>query len=198
MPNSIFLKPIHLLANSVIGLSYSNGPPTISYQTNTSSRLGNPTDDFSCWSVFRTKSYWWPYDYKIPNPGSVFPVAALHDSNRFSSDYSLRDSWSSKADLPTVTYNEDACANMLGTASTLDQSKNEFNGTTASGGCVNGVNVACMWTISGEPPSCRISVRMQAALTLAVALLIKAGYMLIWNFRRRGQSRASSVKRMSR
>jgi hypothetical protein len=75
---------------------------------------------------------------------------------------------------------------MLGTASTLGQLKNEFNGTTASGDCVNGVNVACKWTVSGKPPSCRISVRMQAALTLAAALLIKAGYMLIWNLRLRG------------
>ncbi|KAE9962262.1 hypothetical protein BLS_000582 [Venturia inaequalis] len=135
--------PIHLLANSVVGLSYSEGPPTLMFQSNSTSQYGNATDDFSC--------CYWP----------------------------------ETANLLTVTYNQDACADLLGTASTLSQLVTEFNGTIASGSCINGANVICKWTSTGKPPSCRISVRMQAALTLAVALFIKATYMLLWNLLQR-------------
>jgi len=169
----------------VVGLSYSYGPPTISYQTKTSSRLGNATDDFGCWSVFRSGSYWWPSNDGPPTVGSIFPVFALYDSNYYTY-YNSNIYWPRDADQLTVTYNEGACANMLGTALDLTQLRDEFNGTKANRGCVNGVNVACTWTSSGKPPSCRISVRMQAALTLAAALIIKASYMLIWNLRLRG------------
>ncbi|QDS73482.1 hypothetical protein FKW77_009136 [Venturia effusa] len=186
--------PIHLLANSVVGLSYSIGPPELSFQAN-STRFGNATDNFSCWSAFRTERYWWPYNYKLPTKGAVFPTPALQDSNYYSSsgyrsysttyeDYTYR-YWAAKADLLTINYNEEACADLLGTASTLDQLTREFNGTIAKGPCINGVNIACKWTSTGRPRSCRISVRMQAALTLATALLIKAVYMLFWNVRQR-------------
>ncbi|RDI78228.1 hypothetical protein Vi05172_g11687 [Venturia inaequalis] len=187
--------PIHLLANSVVGLSYSEGPPTLMFQSNSTSQYGNATDDFSCWSVFRTERYWWPYGYKLPTKGAVFPVKALQDSNYYGGSYSSRNYyssstwpngyWSKSANLLTVTYNQDACADLLGTASTLSQLVTEFNGTIASGSCINGANVTCKWTTTGKPPSCRISVRMQAALTLAVALVIKATYMLLWNLLQR-------------
>lgn len=173
----------------MIGLSYSTRPPELSFQKNSTSRYGNATDDFSCWSVFRTESYWWPYNYRLPTKGDVFPVEALQDSNYYSDYYSYRARgygyWSADANLLTVTYNENACADLRGTASTLDQLTTSFNGTTASGRCINGVNVACRWSSNGQPPSCRISVRMQAALTLATALIIKAVYMLLWNLRQR-------------
>lgn len=116
-------------------------------------------------------------------------MEALQDANYYTTSYLDRYQnygyWSDTADLLTVTYNEDACADLRGTASTLGQLTTEFNGTTTTGSCINGVNVACKWNSTGKPPSCRISVRMQAALTLAAALIIKAVYMLVWNLHQR-------------
>jgi hypothetical protein len=160
------------------------GPPTIHYQT-TQSRIGNVSDDFSCWSTFRTKSYWWPNTNPPPLDGSIFPLDVLAESIYYVSSSDQYESWN--YDLLTITYDHVACENLLGTATSLAQMRDEFNRTGANNGeCVNGVSVECKWSLSGNPPSCRISVRMQAAMTLAAALLIKACYMMIWNLRRRG------------
>lgn len=56
------------------------------------------------------------------------------------------------------------------------------------GPCYNGFDVACVLG-DKQPRHCRMNVRMQAAFILAGCLLIKAVYMIIINYRARGQTK---------
>jgi hypothetical protein len=142
-----------------------------------------------CWTIFRTGQYWWPVfaDNPTLSLGSRLVQVANYDPGSLD--------WSHI----TVKYNKTACASLRGSASSLAQLENElsfvgtstYNATFQNGACTNFVDVQCDYE-SGDIP-CRISVRMQAALTLSLALFLKATYMVIWNFRRRGRHKTKCL-----
>ncbi|MCJ1385561.1 hypothetical protein MMC17_008684 [Xylographa soralifera] len=168
-------KPIHFLINSVFGPSFYIVPPaTVIYNptpvmntTDAEQSSYFPEDpyDFSCWSAFRAGVYTYPSDF-----------------NFMPSETDLTFTFSSVI----VTYHETNCTKYRNTTQDFSALFDEMNSQEVFliGDCMNGIAVAC--DIGGDKTqSCRLNVRMSAALTLAGCLVLKAAYMIYTNFKAR-------------
>ena len=123
------------------------------------------TSGYGCWAAFRTGTY-----HFIPL--SQFAGYETDYDDRLSTAYSS----------VTVLYNEVNCTQYLNMTSNLDVFYDErtAGGISRVGNCTLYYDVLCELHDAQEE-SCRLDIRMQAALTLAGCLVIKAIYMISVN-----------------
>ncbi|MCJ1403004.1 hypothetical protein MMC11_006226 [Xylographa trunciseda] len=169
--------PIHFLINSVFGPSFYIIPPAhVIYNpipllnATGISQYGDYTsysEDLSCWSAFRAGVYTFPSDFDLMPSwfgDSVFTYSSV-----------------------TVTYVDTNCTEYRNTTRDFHALLSESDPQDhffSIGGCQNGVQVSC--ELGGDKSqSCRLNIRMSAALTLAGCLVIKAAYMIFLNFKAR-------------
>jgi hypothetical protein len=188
--------PVHFLANSLIGPSYTQELPTIvswnmtaSTQTNRGSlsSIDYTTGDdrmtssisFTCWSAFRTGT---------PHLARSTEVLE-YDSGPFSSSQRR---FTAKWKNITVHYSEQ-CAQYREDSKNVDLDALErkhdrglYRWTYSADNCTMGSGVYCTLHEPGEP-QCRLNVRMSAAFTLMACLVIKATYMCFVNLLARGK-----------
>lgn len=143
---------------------------------------------FECWSIFRSGTDWWDYS---SSPSSILDVGTPLTGESIK-EYLSIDSPTARRYSVTVSYDKDECAPLRESASSLIQLEDELKdarSANATATCISGRNVRCLWDrLSADPTlRCRISVRMQAAITLAGALVLKAVYMVVWCWRMRGK-----------
>ena len=122
------------------------------------------SSDMSCWSAFRAGVYTYPPDFNFMSEDqSTFTYSSV-----------------------TVTYDEISCTeyrnttrDFLGLSVEIDSKDNLLIGD-----CKNAMQVVCQ--LDGDKTqSCRLNIRMSAALTLAGCLVLKAAYMIYLNFKAR-------------
>ncbi|KAL8772117.1 MAG: hypothetical protein Q9194_004689 [Teloschistes cf. exilis] len=182
--------PVHFLANSVIGPSvYYQAPQNIQYENVVA--LGDSQQDSyafdvryglgryeipgdrACWLAFRTGHY-------------SISQSTFEDTYDISHEVSH---WTSNTIM--VNYTE-VCAPYKNATTLSAIQGHEFNTTTSTSGsnatlfgigdCGYARDVACVMKSSDEDgvgkQMCRLSVRMSAAIILAVCLSLKAAYMV--------------------
>ncbi|KAJ4988130.1 hypothetical protein SVAN01_06382 [Stagonosporopsis vannaccii] len=187
--------PVHFLANSLIGPSFVQSPPSeVSFHDVANMteiyRGADPmfytqkslTDvsSFICWSALRSG--------KPHFPESTHVLKAAHDVFGASSRDFGR-SWNTMQ----VHYAEE-CTEYMKTTTDIPALENSYVYDSnisnkliyREGGCTMGRDVYC--TLHNESPGvCRLNVRMSAAFILAACLVLKAGYMLSVNLLARGK-----------
>ncbi|MCJ1420641.1 hypothetical protein MMC32_007000 [Xylographa parallela] len=120
----------------------------------------------SCWSALRAGVYTFPSDFNLMSTSiarSPFTYSSV-----------------------TVTYYEMNCTKYRNTTQDFLALFDEvtLDDNFLIGDCRNGVTVAC--ELGGDKTqSCRLNIRMSAALTLAGCLILKAAYMIYINFQAR-------------
>ncbi|KAI4098222.1 MAG: hypothetical protein L6R37_006592 [Teloschistes peruensis] len=182
--------PVHFLANSVIGPSvYYQAPQKIQYENVVA--LGDSQQDSyavdvrygleryevpgdrACWLAFRTGHY-------------SISQSTFKDKNDISHEVS---DWTSNTIMLNYT---EVCAPYKNATTLSAIQGHEFNTTTSTSGsnatlfgigdCGYARDVACVMKSSDEDgvgkQMCRLSVRMSAAIILAVCLSLKAAYMV--------------------
>jgi hypothetical protein len=186
--------PVHFLANSLIGPSYTQELPTNvtfdamdnlrNYSTISSGYSGGGVyiqsqSSFTCWSAFRTGTPHYARSTKLLE----------NDDGLFSSSQS---NFNAKWDNITVHYAA-VCAQYREDLTDADLNTMELSHATriwdwdwSVGNCSMGVDVFCTLHNPGEP-KCRLSVRMSAAFTLMICLVVKATYMCAVNLMARGK-----------
>jgi hypothetical protein len=186
--------PVHFLANSLIGPSYTQELPTfvtfdavanpLNYSTVSSGYNGGGQYmqsrlSFPCWSAFRTGA---PHYARSPK-------ILENDNGLFSASQSTFDA---KWNNITVHYAA-KCAQYKNNSMDTDLDDIEsahmtksYDWAYAVGNCSMGEDVFCTLHDPVEP-KCRLSVRMSAAFTLMVCLVIKATYMCVVNLMARGK-----------
>jgi hypothetical protein len=187
--------PIHFLANSLIGPSYTQElPKVVEYST-----VANPSNwtqmkafadasgasvdarlSYPCWSAFRTGAPHYPKSTLVLD----------HDSGIFGSSQSRFDAtWNRMV----VHYAPDKCTpyKQDSTDDSLDILENTYGTNTSryiyvKGQCRMGTDVVCTLHDPGDA-KCRLNIRMSAAFTLMACLVIKAVYMCAVNLMARGK-----------
>ena len=171
-------------------MSYTFPTTKILYNATTLQPV-NPTrrdgsSDFECWSIFRTGSDWWE--------GTGKPSSILEPGQSIQ-NYLANTIAGESAYQVIIDYDEEFCGSYKGSATSIEQLENEYNSTTER--CLNEVNLNCNWDrvdpTDQNGVRCRLSVRMQAAITLAGALVIKAAYMISWIWRMRGKMKTKCL-----
>ncbi|MCJ1393672.1 hypothetical protein MMC18_006548 [Xylographa bjoerkii] len=167
--------PIHFLINSVFGPSFYVTPPqqviyyptSLANATNMSPWIGDDSSsDLGCWSAFRAGVYTYPSDFDLMSykiEMSTFTFSSV-----------------------TVSYVDPNCTMYHNTTRDFQALSDETTSLDqfAIGDCQNGAMVAC--ELGGDiTQSCRLNVRMSAALTLAGCLVLKAACMIFLNFKAR-------------
>ena len=161
-------QPVHFLANSVIGPSWYILPPENVTYAPLEVISGPRSQSFGCWSAFRTGTY----HYRQGLDAFDDSYGTQQDGSTFSS--------------VTVFYDVLNCTRYLNaTKYSTDLEGEYFNGLSGPivGNCTV-LDVQCEYG-GDESTSCRINIRMQAALALAGCLMIKAIYMIIVNLKAR-------------
>jgi hypothetical protein len=171
-------KPVHFLANSVIGLSLSIQPPTnIAYSTDF---ISNPTslpNNFAQYDLSLFKTFENITITYLPNCTSFV--------NNTSVTQALSEAKYSARDVSQAIFNlNGTCPNCGNSTWPTDVPLSYANGS-----CGMGIGVTCLLE-NPLPQQCRINVRMQAAFILGGCLLVKAIYMIIVNVRARYQTKA--------
>jgi hypothetical protein len=187
--------PVHFLANSLIGPSYTQELPKIveyhsigvpsnytsitPYMDTSSDRVDGDLS-FPCWSAFRTGTPHYPKSTVVLEHDSGFFSAGQRkfDStwNRLVVHYASSTCEQYKKD--TTEDHLDLLENTYGTSSSM--------WTYAKGRCEMGTDVICTLHDAGDA-KCRLNVRMSAAFTLMACLVIKAIYMCAVNLVARGK-----------
>lgn len=182
--------PIHFLANSLIGPSYIINPPIkvtsterfyedlwlVEARPRGGSTLTLYSSSFVCWSAFRTG--------KASFPQSTSGMIA---------DFTPIQGKGLMYDELYINYSKENCS---GFAGTWDQSlaslEIDYLSPDLRGGksysqdtCKISDGIYC-FALGEKSAQCRLNVRMSAAYILAVALSIKAIYMVTTNFKARG------------
>lgn len=148
-----------------ISLNYDN-EPAVSYLSDSFS------DDFGCWSAFRTGSYVMPHNF---NNLDLFllPYKTLQHV--------------------TVIYGPNCTSYLNNTsiAQALSEGREDsvFGYTYSHGTCINGESVSCLLQ-DPQPSQCRMNVRMLPVFILGGCLLVKAIYMITVNIRARYQTKS--------
>jgi hypothetical protein len=187
--------PVHFLANSLIGPSYTQELPTVvnfEMMANTQNNYSSIADSyrgdgekiysrgsFTCWSAFRTG---------IPHYAKS-TEALEQDTGIFSSS---QKQFTAKWHRMTVHYakgceqhREDSTDADLDTLEGEHQNRG-YSWQYFVDDCTMGRQVFCTLHDPGEP-QCRLNIRMSAAFTLMACLVIKAAYMCIVNLLARGK-----------
>jgi hypothetical protein len=187
--------PVHFLANSLIGPSYTQELPTVvtfdmmadtqnNYSSIASAYRGDGEEilsrgSFTCWSAFRTGT-----------PHYARSTEALErDNGVFSSS---QRQFTAKWHRMTVHYTK-GCAQYRNDSADVDldvlESEHQsrvYSWQYSVDNCAMGQHVFCTLHEPGEP-QCRLNVRMSAAFTLMACLVIKAAYMCAVNLLARGK-----------
>ena len=128
---------------------------------------GGGGSDMGCWSAFRAGVYTFPANFDLmsyPVERSTFIYSSV-----------------------TVSYVDANCTAYHNTTRDLPALYDEFDSKfeyLSIGDCLNGEMVVC--ELGGEQTqSCRLNIRMSAALTLAGCLVLKAAYMIFLNVKAR-------------
>ena len=130
-----------------------------------------------CWLAFRS---------------GVYSFSETYNQN-FNKDNSA---WT--ATSINVTYAKDRCEQYKNTTKLIDLQNKEFlsnsaiNGSSGVDNCELGRDVICIFE-GRQEPSCRLRIRMFAAFTLLGCLTIKATYMIIINFKARGEKKTQCL-----
>ncbi|CAI6339628.1 unnamed protein product [Periconia digitata] len=171
--------PIHFLANSLMGPSYVTMPPDhVEYNVTTQEGMDRIRSDlgygsFLCWSSFRTGRA------HFARPEMM--MSQDMDQFQTSSRYFYR--------KIVVSYDSKNCEGLENSTTDIAglQHYSFFHDmpTFMEGNCSSKANVKCNLE-DPAPVACRLNVRMSAGLILAVALVIKATYMVTINIRARG------------
>ena len=144
------------------------------------STIGDSYEDFGCWSAFRSGQYHFAQDliylsddyYEADVPITFSSVSVTYDTKNCSRY--VNDTTTAVSTTELITVNPDDEENYQ---------------TYGIGNCTVGESVGCI--IGGnEEQTCRLNVRMQAAIILAGCLTIKAVYMVLINFIARGRTKA--------
>ncbi|KAH7086197.1 hypothetical protein FB567DRAFT_64485 [Paraphoma chrysanthemicola] len=196
--------PVHFLANSLIGPSYTQQLPTkVDYipvsNMSTDGRGAaysssyiysgyrgdgvrvSDSSSFPCWSAFRSGAPHFPRNIDI----------LLDDDGVFGADQTEFDMTWTRIQVHYMTQN---CTDYLQDTSIpeLDALENGFiirdryYKTYGEGNCSMGYSVFCTLH-DPEMAKCRLNVRMSAAFTLMACLVIKAIYMVAINITARGK-----------
>jgi hypothetical protein len=189
--------PVHFLANSLIGPTYTQELPSIvefnavdqlpptpysrlsSYYITPDKSLDNRMS-FPCWSAFRT--------------GTAHYAKAAYVLNE---DLSLFGFSQSKFDTTwktmVVNYQTANCTQYMNTAQNIDidtlersHVSRQSSFTYQVDNCAMGKDVYCSLR-DPETAKCRLNIRMSAAFTLMACLVLKAGYMIAVNLLARGK-----------
>ncbi|MCJ1478825.1 hypothetical protein MMC13_007509 [Lambiella insularis] len=169
--------PIHFLINSVVGPSFYVTPPgqvvyhpiPLSNSTNMYQYGASSSADLSCWSAFRTGIYTFPSDFNL-----------MGDITQTTHTYSS----------VSVAYVDENCTEYRNSTRNFDL-LGEYDSSReqlSAGSCLMGDMVVC--ALGGDmTQSCRLNIRMSAALTLAGCLVLKAAYMIVLNLQARKKVR---------
>jgi hypothetical protein len=190
--------PVHFLANSLIGPTYTQELPTIvefnavevqrntsyysSYLSSYTKTSGPSLEDsmsFPCWSAFRTgKPHYAKESYVLNSDDTVFGFG----QEKFDTTWRKM----------IVHYNSANCTQYK-TGDNVDLDVLERSHVTGKlfytysvGDCLMQRDVYCSLH-DPESAKCRLNIRMSAALTLTVCLVLKAGYMIAINLLARGK-----------
>ena len=181
------IKPVHFFANSVIGPSvHMKMPGNVSYspvsQTqfqNSSAQSNNFSSPLPCWIIFRT--------------GDSSGWKDLPELQR-SDAFSLENSYTSAF----VNYSSPACEpyRNSSTFEDLGPELHDFDhayplSDLRFGNCSVNYDVTCKF--QDVAPSCRLTIRMSAALILAGCLLIKSCYMIAVNVQGRQRKKTQCL-----
>ncbi|KAB2572431.1 hypothetical protein DBV05_g8912 [Lasiodiplodia theobromae] len=203
--------PVHLLANSVIGVSdYYGVRLNVHYhpEDNATSNSSYSFGGFDCYSALRTgQARLDPTMWEDALPGSsyadkYYTSASLCPANHSDPNNPFDASNSEETVYTDITvYYEpgSACSDLVNQSVPHDEVWDEWesgdysNNYTYFGGC-SGRNFTCHYsgnsTVEGgdrQGHHVRLVLRMQAAIILAVCISIKAAYMVAVNVRNRHQ-----------
>jgi hypothetical protein len=187
--------PVHFLANSLIGPSYTQElPKRVEYHT--VANPGNYTQikaylqvgdervnsdmSFPCWSAFRTGTPHYPKSTMVlENDYGIFSAK----QNKFDATWNRM----------VVHYAPDKCTKYKEDSRNADldflENTHETNLSSwvySKGDCEMGTDIVCTLHEPGDA-KCRLNVRMSAAFTLMACLVIKAIYMCAVNLVARGK-----------
>jgi hypothetical protein len=195
--------PVHFLANSLIGPSYTQELPqqinfapaytvpetnsnyTISFSSTYAGNNEKVSDDmsFPCWSAFRTgKAHYAKSTAVLSNSAGTFSASQKRfyaTWNRMGVHYIRNKCEQYRND----TGNSDDELDTLERSYTVSS---YYNWQYGAGDCKMGTDVFCVLDDPGEA-KCRLNVRMSAAFTLMACLVIKATYMCVVNLLNRGK-----------
>ena len=183
------VKPVHFFANSVVGPSvYLTAPRDITYKSYTSPYFDeynsyqnqeNYIDDDgpdvgTCWIIFRTGSF---VTWQSP---SLETSRLMYEAMQ----YRNVDVW----------YPATNCSSYVKQSSYTDLKHETSNagGLKLQIGNCSAVSITCVYTKQAEK-ECRISIRMSAAFSLAVCLIVKAIYMVAVNFQGRRRKKTQCL-----
>ncbi|MCJ1269420.1 hypothetical protein MMC22_009312 [Lobaria immixta] len=150
-------KPLHLLANSIIGPSYYMTPTqdlryNLDYNTVISSDSQYRIDQATCWNTFMSGSYFFSTDELKAVTVKTVNVAQVQTIN--------------------ITYSGPDCAKYKQSTTIQYAIHHEEPINNCSLDCI-GIDLVSL--------KCGLNIRMSAALTLTACLLIKATYMAVVN-----------------
>jgi hypothetical protein len=189
--------PVHFLANSLIGPTYTQElpsiieynavdklPPTsyssLQYYYTTSDVSITSQMSFPCWSAFRTgTAHYAKAAYVLDLDQSVFGFS----QSKFGTTWKTM----------VVNYQTVNCTKYMNNAHNIDMDTLErsHRGRQSSSqyqidNCAMGKDVFCSLR-DPETAKCRLNIRMSAAFTLMICLVLKAGYMITVNLLARGK-----------
>lgn len=166
----------------MVGPSLYFSPPTDILYHNTFVSYNNSQYDYyydrECWLAFRSGFYFPSKTYQISfdDQDGAWTVPGIN-----------------------VTYARDRCEQYKNTTTYLDLQNKEFlsnsptNFSSGVDNCELGRDVSCIIDEHPQEPSCRLEIRMFAAFTLLGCLTIKATYMIIINFKARGEKKTQCL-----
>jgi hypothetical protein len=190
--------PIHFLANSLTGPSYIFEPPqTVIYNETSSEDFKNTTlgysigdreiidsrSSFLCWSAFKT--------------GRAHLSEATNLLLEDTPEQLGNPTTGTTKTTMKISYARGNCSGLANTTTDvggLERQYLSWSGSTVlayrEGNCTLRDSVRCSLE-NTVPAKCRLNVRMNAAIVLTIALIIKAIYMISVNIIARGRTKQS-------
>lgn len=195
--------PIHFLANSLIGPSYTQELPqqvdfapaytfpegsgnytikfTSMYKTNNTKVADSLS--FPCWSAFRTgKAHYAKSTAVLSQDSGVFSAS----QKTFYATWNRMEVHYVGSKCQQYRNDTDNSDDQLDALEHSYMGEYSWNWQYAAGSCKMGTEVFCVLDEPGDA-KCRLNVRMSAAFTLMACLMIKATYMCVVNLLARGK-----------